>query len=790
MSYAVSSNGHIPLPLKAAQDLLRRNIMPLPVPYGTKNPSDRVGWQDERYTLDDLSAFAKDKLNVGMRLGHITAPDGTVLTDRFLDVDLDCREAVITARIFLPKTGMMWGRKSNPRSHYGYRIRSLEGAKTVQTFNDPLNPKNAKGKVDARICEMRFSGQTIAPGSVNMESGTPEEVRWESDGDGDPLEIEFEVLYRQVSLVFASALFARYWRAGIRHSAALPLAGMLCRGGMTEDDALLFMEAVCTAAGEVSELDNRLGCVRDTYAKDRKGQPYTASPTLEDFIDPKVVAVGKKFLGLRKHTSSGGDIGPDGYTITDVGAAERFATRYEGRVLYCDDQRTWYYYQDGVWLVDRFNLVSGYAMDVAREFRTFALDPNTNKVGNATAKDVANHAKYLLSSRGVSNVLSLAQALLPVLPEQFDADPWLLNCKDGTIVLNRDGTHYVRAFQWQDYLTKQWNARYNPEATHEDLDWYRRTFVPEDDRWEFLEEALGYSLTGLPKRYNFQLLGPSGAGKSTWLRFVKVHGGGYSASLKYSALKPDYHGGGDKPRSDLLSVRGARLLTIAEVDAGTVWDTTLFKTMLSGGDQYYVRGVHDRRGQTFSFTVSMWTSGNDAYGADARDDAAYERVHVIKFEHPLPREIRDDAEEDHMINPERTGDAFLAMALRGYSRLYGQKGGRLVPPDSVLEATKGMRDELDPIKHGLDQLVEVTGDPHDGVKVSDLNKAVAEVGKSLYPKQQWGYKRYSDIAKTVERLGGRSTRHSNRFGNADYWQGVRWNFSVTVSVPITMPDWD
>lgn len=781
------SNGHIPLPRQAALDLIKRDIMPLPVPYGTKNPSDRKGWQNERYTSADLSAFNVDKLNVGMRLGHITAADGTVLTNKFVDVDLDCPEAVRAARYCLPPTGMMWGRSSNPRSHYGYRLKSLEGAHSVGNLNDPLNPRDAKGKADARICEIRWNGQTLAPGSVNTEGDVPEQVRWEPDGDGDPTEIEFATLEWHVHYMASIALLARYWVPGIRHDATLPLAGLLQRGGMTEDRALQFVEALCKTAGESdADLTNRLGCVRDTYARASANLPTTGGPTLEDYIDKRVVNAVRRWLDL-KRPGNAGNIAPDGIAMTDIGNAERFVRFAEGRALYCDDQSQWYIYEGGLWSPDRRNQVQLWMKEIARSVYASIMLPGVG--WDTLPSDVRKYLKSLNGRGGISAALDLARGDLAVLPEQFDADPWLLNCKNGTVELHRDGTHYVRAFRWQDLLTKQWNAPYDPDAVHEDLEWYRRTFVPEDDRWDFLEEALGYSLTGLPKRFNFQFLGPSHAGKSMLLRLIKVHAGGYGASLKYSALKPDYHGGGDKPRSDLLGLRGARLLTVAEVDGGTVWDTTLFKTMLSGGDAFSIRGAYEKRGQTFSFTVSLWTSGNDAYGADTSDDAAYERVHVIKFEHPMPEGNRDDAREDEIVDPDRTGAAFLAAALRGFTRLYGEKGGRLVPPDTIRQATQELREELDPFGPIFEELAIATGDLNDGVLKSELSTAAKAVWQRDRQHTRWGYKVQNRFEDTVERRGGVVKKSSARFNNGQYWQGIRWTSEAVAFHSVTLPDW-
>jgi hypothetical protein len=106
-------------PLATARDLLRRGIMPLPVPCG-KNPNRRK-WQNYTITEANLTQYFNGAdLNVGVRMGEKSGG--------LLDVDLDCEAALILWKHFLPETPARFGRHSKPESHHLYRC-------------DPTDPK-------------------------------------------------------------------------------------------------------------------------------------------------------------------------------------------------------------------------------------------------------------------------------------------------------------------------------------------------------------------------------------------------------------------------------------------------------------------------------------------------------------------------------------------------------------------------------------------------------------------------------------------------------------------------
>lgn len=160
-------------PLEHARDLLGRGLAPIPIPFRSKKPVVK-SWTKLRLTADDLSDhFNADPANVGVLLGEPS--------DWVVDVDLDHPRAVELADLFLPPTGMTWGRASKPRSHREYRL--TRPAKTRKWYMPKLDTTSKKPPM---IVELRSTGcQSIAPGSVHPSG---EAVRW--DDDGEPATID------------------------------------------------------------------------------------------------------------------------------------------------------------------------------------------------------------------------------------------------------------------------------------------------------------------------------------------------------------------------------------------------------------------------------------------------------------------------------------------------------------------------------------------------------------------------------------------------------------------------
>lgn len=759
---------------------------PLPLPPEAKAPAIK-DWRNFTCTIDEVDHYFPDDGNVSVLLGE--------KSHGLADADLDCWEAILAAPFYLPPTGMVFGRESKPRSHYGYRLTSLEGAQELKFSDVSMTPERRARGQKAMLCELRLTGQTVMPGSINVADGHRERVRYEADGEGDPAPITFQVFKWALSHIASAALMARLWVEGYRHQFALPLAGFLFYGGMPLEDAETFMRAVCAAAREKEdEIENRVQAVRDTYRNALAGKHVTGGATLEDLVGSGVISKLRVWLDLKKQSLDARVYGPDGLPLAHDGDAQRFMLKYLGQVLYCALERQWYIYNGIVWEADRRGRVRELAKACAVEFREQLADTlkvNQMAFGNGgvgTLRECTDWAKSMGNDGHITAMLNSAGSLdqIAVVPEQFDADDRLFNVLDVTLVLDRDsGRVTARPHAPEDLLTMVAAGHYRPDATHLLFDEYHQLFFPEDDRWLFLQEVAGYTLSGIQKRHSLHLLGPTNAGKSmTHSLFAKALGT-YASSLEYTSLMKNPHKGGDTPRSDLWRIRKKRLVTVSEIPPDAHFDIALFKALL-GGDSVPFRTLYDKSGgEPVDWTLMLWLSGNRPYGPPPNDTASYDRLLPLRCDHQIAPEARDLAKQLATIDPSITGDAVLAFMLKGFERLYGEKRGRLIPPEVVKEARDALANDLDEWNTTIRDLFEFTGDERDGVLKSeawDYARMTAGITRNLRKAQE-------AFEESLTRRGALSTKSNARFKNKRCWLGVRWTAEFAETWKPTPPDW-
>src|SRR5262245_49721914 len=112
-------------PVEIALIYVDKGWAPIPLPYQCKKPIGRA-WEQLKVTRENAGRYFNGvNLNVGVRSGQ---PSGNLV-----DVDLDCREALMLADRFIPPTGSIFGRQGKPKSH---RLYTSAVPKTVQ-YQDP-----------------------------------------------------------------------------------------------------------------------------------------------------------------------------------------------------------------------------------------------------------------------------------------------------------------------------------------------------------------------------------------------------------------------------------------------------------------------------------------------------------------------------------------------------------------------------------------------------------------------------------------------------------------------------
>lgn len=250
----------------------------IPVPPRSKNPN-RAGWQLEHYESHHLRSAFPDIRNVGVLLGDPSSG--------LVDVDLDTPMARTLAEEFLPPTHLRSGRPGAPASHWFYVVGNVE--KTIQ-FRDP---SIARTDERSMLAELRSTGgQTLVPPSVHPSG---ERLVWEESGD--PAQIAYDHLLKQVQLLAVVTLLVRYWpREGARHETAMALAGGLIRSGIDRDIATRIVGAVARAAGD-PEVDDRIGTVAATCRTADEGRAFTGWTHLATIIDANVVRRVREWIG-------------------------------------------------------------------------------------------------------------------------------------------------------------------------------------------------------------------------------------------------------------------------------------------------------------------------------------------------------------------------------------------------------------------------------------------------------------------------------------------------------------
>ena len=246
----------------AARDYLRRGFAPIPIPARSKAPS-LPDWPNLRIEEKDMDELFTE--NVGLLLG--TPSRGLV------DVDLDARETIALAPLFLPPTAMIHGRASRPRSHWWFIV-------------DPAPPTKRFQDTDGTcLVELRSTGgQTVVPPSVHPEG---EAIEWADDNE--PAIVPPDTLSTAVRRLAAAALLVRHYPAqGGRQDFALALAGLLLKAGWEASKVEHFVTAVAEAAHD-EEAQKRAATVRRTQESIAQGKRVTGFRALSDAVGDAVV---------------------------------------------------------------------------------------------------------------------------------------------------------------------------------------------------------------------------------------------------------------------------------------------------------------------------------------------------------------------------------------------------------------------------------------------------------------------------------------------------------------------
>ena len=416
--------------------------------------------------------------------------------------------------------------------------------------------------------------------------------------------------------------------------------------------------------------------------------------------------------------------------LTDLGNAQRLVSIIGDRVRYCPGSRSWYVWQDNHWERDTMGVVMGMTRKVVEGIY---LESEVC-VDRETSNRIFKHAVRSESRMGIESMVTLAQSEpgVSVGIESWDeGQDWVVNMLNGTLDL-RSGELY--AHRKGDMITKVAPVTYREGAYSGLWEAFLYQVIPDDATREFVQKAVGYSLTGdVREEVIFFLYGTGNNGKSTFINTILSVLGTYATQCNPNTLMLKRNNEG--PRNDVARLKGMRFVAASEAGANQQFDEEFLKRA-TGDDRIVARFLHQEE-FTFLPTWKIWLMANHRPKITSQDYAMWRRVRLIPFTVRIPPEQSDPMVKYNLTKTDKEWSGIFNWALEGLRKWHKE---RLIPPPEVEQATASYRREMDVLGQFLDDCCTL----HPGARVSvgDLYKRYLsycrENGDEPLGKKQFG----------------------------------------------------
>ena len=437
-----------------------------------------------------------------------------------------------------------------------------------------------------------------------------------------------------------------------------------------------------------------------------------------------------------------------GYNLTDLGNARRLVHRHGRNLRYCWLWRKWLVWDGKRWVKDDTGEVYRLAKEtVSSIYQEAAAAPN-----DEARKELGKHATRSEAGARIKEMVDLARSDVPVMPDELDASPGLLNTESGTIDLR---TGELREHRREDLMTKIAPTKYRPDAAAPTWEAFLERVLPGEDLRAFVQRAVGYSATGdTSEQCIFINHGGGANGKSTFQEAIAAALGDYAMRAPTEMLLAKRS---DGVPNDVARLKGARFVSASETEEGRRLAESRIKD-LTGQDTITARFM---KAEWFDFapTHKLWLSTNHKPEIRGTDAAIWRRIRLVPWAVTIPP-AEQDKKLPIALRHELAG--ILAWVVRGC--LQWRCEG-LQAPDEVHKATGEYRAEMDVLAGFLAECCE-------------LDTRHWEYAKDLYE----CYKRWCDEngerpepqRKFGGRLGERGFQR-DRGGSrgAGIWRGVR-----------------
>lgn len=319
----------------------------------------------------------------------------------------------------------------------------------------------------------------------------------------------------------------------------------------------------------------------------------------------------------------------------------------------------------------------------------------------------------------------------------------VINCKNGELWLDRDGSHKLKPHSYKSYLNSCLNVTYDPSATcdlfMETINQIFDNFPDRDDMVRHMGEILGYTIQPYKNIASWWLFrGPGGDGKST---ILKILGGILNKAQLMSTIKLLSAGSTEGYNHATTSLVGKLAVVIEEVPAGYQIKDAGVKLLSENTKMESNPKQKDPFDFMYAGNLIMCSNGFPS----TRDlsHGMFRRANIVPFNQRFDADGREDLDRASKIlsNPKEMSGV-LNFMLEGLERLRNR--GRFLPPQSCVLAKSEWLEEANSVIRFLNETVIRGG----------LNEIVCEFG-TLY---DWHYSPWCQENEIDEKLRKRKAQ--------------------------------
>ena len=404
------------------------------------------------------------------------------------------------------------------------------------------------------------------------------------------------------------------------------------------------------------------------------------------------------------------------YGRHDAGNSKLYADLFRDVVCFVPERKKWYFYDGSRWRPDTGNT------EVMKRCRLAANALMSYTVQNVkdehSRTDFMKHVSRWQQFKYRETILRDAAAIMAVSLSEFDKDPDLLNCLNGTLKLQDMSFHQHTS---ADRLTKIAGVDFDPGVRCARWEQFIDEVTESDKELaRYIQKALGYALTGDTRYECFFILygATSRNGKGTLCETIMQLVGDYGRTANPETIAKRRYSDSRSPSEDIARLVGARFVNLPEPDKQMSFSASLVKT-LTGNDTVNARFLGEN---SFEYRpqFKMFVNTNHLPYVSDSTLFASNRVRVIPFNRHFSEQERDSNLKRKLSKPDSlTG--VLNWCLEGL-QLLRREG--FATPAAVYEETKAYSEYSDRV--GEFVKTSLTVDPQGEVEAKAVYERYVE----------------------------------------------------------------